>query len=553
MMKRTLKQLAKALERLGSLEGELGTRPGRRSNTSPNQILHTFDSNLHTLLNEPAGAAQILTLKDGVRVQWHDDVHIHLYDVLREREEVTATHLDMVAMAKEHAKFPSVKAAVADVKLRIARLEHQLGKRSAPPASPARGRKPMPAEAREQRRKALTLGASLHGTAFESSGHRAALRDIQQLEALGSDEAIQELAGFEAQPSRYVARRNAAQDALGRLAAQRGMSTEQLVARTVPHELEPAARKRFEASLVLRWERMMVDGQRLALEDFLAHILEHPRVRPFAQRVVWAQFDRKDQPQVTFSALHAPQLLGVDGKKVKLDPKLPVGIPHPAELPEEARRAWRDRLTEDAVEQPFRQLERPALTLTRTELSKSQLTRHQGLWHGRMSEVLFQYGWWEFDADGDRDMTFALVSPRSTAYVEAKKQGDGSLKCIQVGRRGRQGVFSFEKGVTFGSLHPVLLSEILLAFETASRSPRQQNTPTEVLPQTGRYPYREVAKTGRSSCVVCRKPIAAGSTRIVILRMIDTGGFTAPRPAYLHPECREGCPELQGMKDPAAL
>jgi hypothetical protein len=293
-------------------------------------------------------------------------------------------------------------------------------------------------------------------------------------------------------------------------------------------------------------------------------------VRPFAQRIVWAQFDRKDQPGVTFSALHAPQLLGVDGKKVKLDPKLPVGIPHPAELPEEVRRPWRDRLAEDAVEQPFRQMERPVLTLTREELSQSQLTRHQGLWHGRMSEALFRYGWWEFDADGDRDMTFALQSPRSTAYVEAKKQGDGSLKCIQVGRRGYQGMFSFQKGVTFGSLHPVLLSEILLAFETAaagtrfaskapqagprgassSQSPRQPSPPTGVLPQTGKYPYREVAKTGRSSCVVCRKPIAAGSTRIVILRMIDTGNFTAPRPAYVHPECREGCPELQGVKDP---
>jgi hypothetical protein len=186
-----------------------------------------------------------------------------------------------------------------------------------------------------------------------------------------------------------------------------------------------------------------------------------------------------------------------------------------------------------------------------------------------MSEVLFRHGWWEFDADGDRDLTFALLSPRSTAYVEAKQQGDGSLKCIQVGRRGYQGMFSFEKGITFGSLHPVQLSEILLAFETAaagtrfaskppkesprgasaSRSSRPQSAPTEVLPQTGKYPYREVAKTGRSSCVVCRKPIAAGSTRIVILRMLETGSFTAPRPAYLHPECREGCPELQGMSD----
>jgi hypothetical protein len=144
-----------------------------------------------------------------------------------------------------------------DLELRIARLEYQLGRRPAPPASPPRGRKPTPAEAREQRRKALALGESLHGTAFQSTGHRAALRDIQQLEALGSNEAIQELAAFEAQPSRYVARRNAAQDALGRLAAQRGMSTEQLMVRTVPRELEPRGLSRAardeEPSSPLRW------------------------------------------------------------------------------------------------------------------------------------------------------------------------------------------------------------------------------------------------------------------------------------------------------------
>lgn len=110
-MMRSLKGLAKALERLGSLEAELGTRSRRKSTTSPNQILHTFDSNLHTLLDEPGGAARILTLKEGVRVQWHDHVHIHIYDIPKGREEVSATHLDMVSMAKEHAKFPVPREA----------------------------------------------------------------------------------------------------------------------------------------------------------------------------------------------------------------------------------------------------------------------------------------------------------------------------------------------------------------------------------------------------------------------------------------------------------
>lgn len=43
-----------------------------RDDAIPNQILHTFDSNLHTLLDELGGAARILKLKDSVRVQWHD-------------------------------------------------------------------------------------------------------------------------------------------------------------------------------------------------------------------------------------------------------------------------------------------------------------------------------------------------------------------------------------------------------------------------------------------------------------------------------------------------
>lgn len=66
----------------------------------------------------------------------------------------------------------------------------------------------------------------------------------------------------------------------------------------------------------------------------------------------------------------------------------------------------------------------------------------------------------------------------------------------------------------------------------------------DVLPQTGRYPFAERAKSGASKCVACREKIAQGSVRIGIERVLDAVGKVT---SWVHPACRTAVPELQAI------
>lgn len=75
---------------------------------------------------------------------------------------------------------------------------------------------------------------------------------------------------------------------------------------------------------------------------------------------------------------------------------------------------------------------------------------------------------------------------------------------------------------------------------------RQGGFTGELLPQTGRYPFAERAKSGMSKCVACREKIAQGSVRIGIERMLDAVGKVT---SWVHPACRDKVPELQAIEN----
>lgn len=70
-----------------------------------------------------------------------------------------------------------------------------------------------------------------------------------------------------------------------------------------------------------------------------------------------------------------------------------------------------------------------------------------------------------------------------------------------------------------------------------------------MLRQTGRYPFAELAKSGRARCIVCSEAIAKGTTRIGVERQIETPQFSGRATAWLHAACRAGCPELTTVAD----
>jgi hypothetical protein len=57
---------------------------------------------------------------------------------------------------------------------------------------------------------------------------------------------------------------------------------------------------------------------------------------------------------------------------------------------------------------------------------------------------------------------------------------------------------------------------------------------------TGAFPYAEIAKTGRSTCVKCAKPVAKGTLRIAVPREVETPQGKMTRPGYLHVACARG-------------
>jgi hypothetical protein len=72
-------------------------------------------------------------------------------------------------------------------------------------------------------------------------------------------------------------------------------------------------------------------------------------------------------------------------------------------------------------------------------------------------------------------------------------------------------------------------------------------------PEAATAPVVERAKSGRSRCVVCTTPIAKDSLRIGIERVVETPTFRGRATVWLHPACRDGAPELEGVDLEAAL
>jgi uncharacterized protein (TIGR02996 family) len=118
----------------------------------------------------------------------------------------------------------------------------------------------------------------------------------------------------------------------------------------------------------------------------------------------------------------------------------------------------------------------------------------------------------------------------------------------------------FQNRVSYDTQHAILQ---LLAKRRGAGACYEQDTVTsaaerraetlasrQVLTQTGRFPFAELAKSGRSRCLVCGKNIDQGTVRIGVERVFEDpyeGKRTIT--SWVHPQCREMCPELVNTKD----
>jgi hypothetical protein len=92
--------------------------------------------------------------------------------------------------------------------------------------------------------------------------------------------------------------------------------------------------------------------------------LDHPLIGTIARRLIW-EFTAKGKS--TAGMWHDGQLVGVNGKALKLNDKMTVALWHPIDRTVEEVMAWRDWLERREVVQPFKQAHREVYLLTDAE------------------------------------------------------------------------------------------------------------------------------------------------------------------------------------------
>jgi uncharacterized protein (TIGR02996 family) len=394
----------------------------------------------------------------------------------------------------------------------------------------------------------------------------AALACLVQID---SDAAIEQLAGAAFDLAAPPWLRGEAREALEAMADRRGLGgLDALIARAAPSSGDDAA------AIQRAWlESLMVEGRGLAAADLQAGVRAHPLRRAMAATLLWAE--RSGDTLLV--------LLRIDerGNVVRrggtpFTPAHPIGLVHPAELTADelaARRAF------EPVGQAILQLHRPVFAMAEGEARAAELARfaRRRVGFDPIAATLRGRGWYvaasdvEYDDGEERWLgtrAFARDFPRDGVRVTATL-GDtrGSIARVTAYQHGPR---------RFDELHVVTLSELLWDLETAhgrpadapprpaadapprpaADAPPRPATPSSAAAPpapAAPAPIVERAKSGRSRCVVCTAAIAKDSPRIGIERWIETPTFRGRATVWLHPACRDGAPELEGVDLDAAL
>ncbi|MEV7548260.1 DUF4132 domain-containing protein [Amycolatopsis sp. NPDC089917] len=263
-------------------------------------------------------------------------------------------------------------------------------------------------------------------------GHARAVAGLDVLAAIASDVSLMQLNSI-AQKVKFKGLKQRAQEKIGALAAELGLSAEQLADRLVPafgldeaatavidygirrfvigfdeqlkpfvtdeggkplkalpkpgahddSELAPAEYKRFGAlkkdvrtvavDEIARLERAMVAGRRWNATEFHELILGHPLLWHLARRLVW-----RTSAGEGFRAAEDRSFTDAAGDVFVLPDDVEVGVAHPLELAEDLT-IWTEIFAAHEIVQPFPQLARPTYSLDDGERTETRLKRFEGV------------------------------------------------------------------------------------------------------------------------------------------------------------------------------
>lgn len=248
----------------------------------------------------------------------------------------------------------------------------------------------------------------------ESQHHKAAL-GLSALRAMGDAPALQALVGI-AQRTRFAGLRTRAETAVDEIAAELGLTPEELADTSVPAcGLDQEGRlcldfgpRRFTAEIISggelrllgqedrvlknlpkpaatddpaiaaeatkiwkalkksvadtvklqthRLETALITGRRWSGLGFERYIAAHPIMRHLARTLLWGEFDEEDRLLATFSLDAKGRAISVPGgDPFQPTPPRGIGLVHPLQMDKEATRAWTGWLANNSLESVFPQ------------------------------------------------------------------------------------------------------------------------------------------------------------------------------------------------------
>ncbi|WP_433333477.1 DUF4132 domain-containing protein [Spirillospora sp. CA-294931] len=265
-------------------------------------------------------------------------------------------------------------------------------------------------------------------------GHQKAVRGLDVLAAFGTDLALMNLHGI-AQRVKFKGLRVRAEDKIEEIAATLGLTTEQLVDRTVPDlgldadgsmaldygprrftvgfderlapfvldedgrqrktlprpgagddtDLAPSAYQRFATmkkvarasatDQIRRLEQAMVTGRRWSATEFQELFVAHPLVWHIARRLIWLA--ESGDVTTAFRVAEDRTFADVRDQPFTLPATATIGIAYPPDLGPDLP-AWKETLDDYELLQPFPQVERETYTLSDHERGSDHLTRFEG-------------------------------------------------------------------------------------------------------------------------------------------------------------------------------
>ncbi|MGW9374741.1 DUF4132 domain-containing protein [Streptomyces xanthophaeus] len=267
--------------------------------------------------------------------------------------------------------------------------------------------------------------------------HQRAVEGLDVLASIGTDVALMHLHGI-SQRVKFKALKLRAQEKITEVAAELGLSGEQLSDRLVPDlgldadgstvvdygtrsftvgfderlapyvrdatgralkdlpkpgarddaELAPAERKRFMAlkkdvrtiasDQVRRLESAMVEGRTWTGEEFRRLFVEHPLVWHLVRRLVWLAADA-DGAVTAFRVAEDRTYADAEDEAVTVPDAATVSLAHPLHLSEAELASWSVLFADYEILQPFPQLGRPVFAVTGEEAGGARLTRFEGV------------------------------------------------------------------------------------------------------------------------------------------------------------------------------